>query len=277
MFMTILSLVVAAGVGPGLVAPRPPASFWRALEDADEVTILPVLPDGAPDSTRSTSVGEEWVDSLTAHLQAGSSYYSVELTRGPLPLAKHFDASIRPTLVIRFRGSEARQDVWIDLDHDRWRWGGADSGTVGVFSGARSALLRLFTAALPADTSLAFRPAMLSTEEAGVPRLDFWPSVPVHAARGDTARIVPPRVLELVEPVYPEKAREDHVSGEITVYARVDPDGSIGAMFVSGGPRALVQAAALSVGRSTFQASTRSGVPQMSWVAIPVSFMLHER
>lgn len=277
MFMTILSLLLAAGVGPKLLAPRPPAAFWKALEDADEVTILHVLPGGAPDSARSTPVGEEWVDSLTARLQSGSSYYSVELTRGPLPLAKHLDASIRPTLVVRFLGRGVRQDVWIDLDHDRWRWGGADSGTVGEFSGARSALLRLFTAALPADTSLAFRPAMISAEEAGVPRLDFWSSVPVHAARGDTARIVPPRVMELVEPTYPEIARQDHVSGEITVYARVDPDGSVGAMFVSHGPRALVEAAAESVARSTFQASTRSGVPRMSWVAIPVSFMLRER
>ncbi|MPN16399.1 hypothetical protein SDC9_163739 [bioreactor metagenome] len=93
--------------------------------------------------------------------------------------------------------------------------------------------------------------------------------------------VTPPKVLSRVQPVYPEQARKNGVSGTVKVKALVFKDGSVGQCLVIGssGYPELDEAALNAVQAWQFSPAIDRATkqPVKSYVVLPVLFSLNER
>ena len=77
-----------------------------------------------------------------------------------------------------------------------------------------------------------------------------------------------PKVIHKVDPLYPESARRDHISGVVVVQAMIDTGGHVADAIPLQGPPELTEAAIDAVKQFTFEPATRQGKP------VPVVFNL---
>jgi protein TonB len=88
-----------------------------------------------------------------------------------------------------------------------------------------------------------------------------------------------PRILEMVEPVYPPRAIAEGIGGTVLVRIKVNADGSVsGVRVVEGveGCPELGESAAEALRRSTFAPATKDGRPVVGRAIVPVKFALDD-
>ena len=116
--------------------------------------------------------------------------------------------------------------------------------------------------------------ATLPEERRSRPRLDARSLVggtivgSVNGAYRVGGDVHAPKVVNRVEPLYPESARRNHVSGLVVVQAVIDENGHVTEVRTLQGPPELTQAAVDAVKQWTFEPGTLAGKP------VPVIFNL---
>ncbi|HWN74211.1 MAG TPA: TonB family protein [Candidatus Udaeobacter sp.] len=94
------------------------------------------------------------------------------------------------------------------------------------------------------------------------------PAAPVPIG-GD---VKPAKLLKSVQPVYPQMARSQHVSGTVQIDALVDPDGNVSAMKVLSGPALLRDAALQSLKQWKYQPAELNGNPTSMHLTVVLQF-----
>ncbi len=84
-----------------------------------------------------------------------------------------------------------------------------------------------------------------------------------------------PLAVKMVPPVYPERARDAGVEGQVMVKALLGTDGRVERIVISKSVPALDEAAAAAVRKWRFSPARCGGRPVAIWVAVPVKFTLH--
>jgi TonB family protein len=82
------------------------------------------------------------------------------------------------------------------------------------------------------------------------------------------------RLLSSVPPVYPQMARTQRVSGNVTIDALIDVSGRVSTMRVISGPALLHEAAMSAVKQWKYQPATLNGVPTATHLTVTVQFRL---
>jgi TonB family protein len=82
------------------------------------------------------------------------------------------------------------------------------------------------------------------------------------------------RLLSSVPPVYPQMARTQRVSGNVTIDALIDVNGRVSTMRVLSGPALLHEAAMSAVKQWKYQPATLNGVPTSTHLTVTVQFRL---
>jgi protein TonB len=96
------------------------------------------------------------------------------------------------------------------------------------------------------------------------------PAAPL--AVGGDAKIA--RLLSSVPPVYPQMARAQRVSGDVTIDALIDTNGRVSTMRVVSGPALLHDAAMSAVKQWKYQPATLNGIPTATHLNVTVQFKL---
>jgi TonB family protein len=107
--------------------------------------------------------------------------------------------------------------------------------------------------------------APLSTLSASQPSM---PAAPVPIG-GD---VKPAKLLKSVQPVYPQMARTQHVSGNVQIDALIDADGNVSAMKVLSGPALLRDAALQSLKQWKYQPAELDGKPTSMHLTVVLQF-----
>jgi len=82
------------------------------------------------------------------------------------------------------------------------------------------------------------------------------------------------RLLSSVPPVYPQMARTQRVSGDVTIDALIDVSGRVSTTRVISGPALLHEAAMSAVKKWKYQPATLNGVPTETHLSVTVQFRL---
>ena len=82
------------------------------------------------------------------------------------------------------------------------------------------------------------------------------------------------RLLSSVPPIYPQMARTQRVSGDVTIDALIDVNGRVSATRVISGPALLHEAAMGAVRQWKYQPATLNGVPTATHLTVTVQFRL---
>jgi TonB family protein len=82
------------------------------------------------------------------------------------------------------------------------------------------------------------------------------------------------RLLSSVPPVYPQMARAQRVSGDVTIDALIDVNGRVSATRVISGPTLLHEAAMGAVRQWKYQPATLNGIPTATHLTVTVQFRL---
>jgi protein TonB len=82
------------------------------------------------------------------------------------------------------------------------------------------------------------------------------------------------RLLSSVPPVYPQMARTQRVSGDVTIDALIDVNGRVSATRVISGPTLLHEAAMGAVRQWKYQPATLNGIPTATHLTVTVQFRL---
>jgi TonB family protein len=94
------------------------------------------------------------------------------------------------------------------------------------------------------------------------------PAAPVPIG-GD---VKPAKLLKSVQPVYPQMARTQHVSGNVQIDALIDADGNVSAMKVLSGPALLRDAALQSLKQWKYQPAELDGKPTSMHLTVTLQF-----
>jgi TonB family protein len=94
------------------------------------------------------------------------------------------------------------------------------------------------------------------------------PAAPVPIG-GD---VKPAKLLKSVQPVYPQMARTQHVSGNVQIDALIDADGNVSAMKVLSGPTLLRDAALQSLKQWKYQPAELDGKPTSMHLTVVLQF-----
>jgi TonB family protein len=94
------------------------------------------------------------------------------------------------------------------------------------------------------------------------------PAAPVPVG-GD---VKPAKLIKSVQPVYPQMARTQHVSGNVQVDALIDADGNVSAMKVLSGPALLRDAALQSLKQWKYQPAELDGKPTSMHLTVVLQF-----
>lgn len=84
-----------------------------------------------------------------------------------------------------------------------------------------------------------------------------------------------PEAITKVTPVYPDRAREQGIDGQVLVQALVGKDGLVRDVRIISSIPSLDDAAVAALRQWRFKPALTKGVPVAVWVAIPVKFSLH--
>jgi protein TonB len=82
------------------------------------------------------------------------------------------------------------------------------------------------------------------------------------------------KLISRVDPIYPALAREQHISGNVTIDALIDPNGRVSTMKVISGPTMLHQAAMEALKQWKYQPATLDGKPVAMHLNITLQFRL---
>jgi len=85
---------------------------------------------------------------------------------------------------------------------------------------------------------------------------------------------VPPELVSITNPVYPELAREAGVEGTVHVKVLVSEEGFVLEAFVLEGLPLLDEAALEAARSALFRPAQQSGQPVRTWVVMPIEFSL---
>lgn len=96
------------------------------------------------------------------------------------------------------------------------------------------------------------------------------PAAPVTVG----GEVKPAKLLSSVPPVYPQIARKQRVSGDVTIDASIDASGRVSATRVISGPSLLHQAAIDAVKQWKYQAATLNGQATAMHLTVTVQFRL---
>jgi len=107
--------------------------------------------------------------------------------------------------------------------------------------------------------------APLSTLSASHPSM---PAAPIPIG-GD---VKPAKLLKSVQPIYPQMARTQHVSGNVQIDALIDADGNVSAMKVLSGPALLRDAALQSLKQWKYQPAELDGKPTSMHLTVVLQF-----
>lgn len=84
--------------------------------------------------------------------------------------------------------------------------------------------------------------------------------------------VKPAKLVKSVPPIYPDMARNQHLSGSVQIDASIGADGNVGAMKVLSGPTLLHQAALTAVKQWKFQPAELDGKPTAMHLTVTVQF-----
>jgi protein TonB len=84
--------------------------------------------------------------------------------------------------------------------------------------------------------------------------------------------VKPARLLSSVAPIYPQLARNQRVSGDVTIDASIDQNGRVSGTKVISGPALLHQAAIEAVRQWKYQAATLNGQPVAMHLTVTLQF-----
>lgn len=94
------------------------------------------------------------------------------------------------------------------------------------------------------------------------------PAAPVPIG-GD---VKPAKLLKSVQPIYPQMAKTQHVSGNVQIDALIDADGNVSAMKVLSGPALLRDAALQSLKQWKYQPAELDGKPTSMHLTVMLQF-----
>jgi TonB family protein len=94
------------------------------------------------------------------------------------------------------------------------------------------------------------------------------PAAPIPVG-GD---VKPAKLIKSVQPVYPQMAKSQHVSGNVQIDALVDTEGNVSAMKVLSGPALLREAALQSVKQWKYQPAELNGQPTSMHLTVTLQF-----
>ena len=83
-----------------------------------------------------------------------------------------------------------------------------------------------------------------------------------------------PHPINIVTPVYPEKARKEKIEGKVVLKVVVNMDGSVSDVSVLEGPEEFHQAAIDAISQSRFKPAKHNGKVVPVWVVMPIEFSL---
>ncbi|MDP8982283.1 MAG: energy transducer TonB [Acidobacteriota bacterium] len=86
------------------------------------------------------------------------------------------------------------------------------------------------------------------------------------------AVVTQPKVIRHPEPVYPDRARLDHIQGRVVLWLTIGRDGQVKAIEALSGDRLLVPAAIDAVKQWTFQPALEDGRPVTFASSVEVNF-----
>jgi len=84
----------------------------------------------------------------------------------------------------------------------------------------------------------------------------------------------PMRIVDRVQPNYPDEARRQHIEGQIVLHALIGIDGAVKELTVISGPQELTQSALEAVKRWRYRPSLLNGNPLEVDTTITVNFLL---
>jgi TonB family protein len=84
--------------------------------------------------------------------------------------------------------------------------------------------------------------------------------------------VKPAKLLKSVPPVYPEMARNQHLSGNVQIDALIDPDGNVSSMKVLSGPTLLHQSALNALKQWKYQPAELDGKPTSMHLTVTIQF-----
>jgi protein TonB len=84
--------------------------------------------------------------------------------------------------------------------------------------------------------------------------------------------VKPAKLLKSVQPIYPQMARAQHVSGNVQIDALIDADGNVSAMKVLSGPALLRDAALQSLKQWKYQPAELDGKPTSMHLTVMLQF-----
>ncbi|MCY3682591.1 MAG: M56 family metallopeptidase [Gemmatimonadetes bacterium] len=85
---------------------------------------------------------------------------------------------------------------------------------------------------------------------------------------------VKPHPINIITPVYPEKARKERIEGKVILKVVVNVDGSVSDVKVLEGPEIFRQAAIDAISQSQFKPAAHNGKSVPVWVVMPIEFSL---
>ena len=80
--------------------------------------------------------------------------------------------------------------------------------------------------------------------------------------------------INIVTPVYPEKARKERIEGKVTLKVVVNVDGSVSDVSVLKGPEIFRQASIDAISQSRFKPAEHNGKVVPVWMIMPIEFSL---
>ncbi|HMF09480.1 MAG TPA: TonB family protein, partial [Thermoanaerobaculia bacterium] len=136
------------------------------------------------------------------------------------------------------------------------------------------------TASVPtarAPTARASEPAEptpVPARDSGVSAAEERPTASVEASADNPEETeIPPRILRIVKPVYPEVALRARIRGLVVLRVMVSENGSPEQIqVVRGAAGGLTEAAVSAVRRWTFEPARRNGQPVRAWTTVPIPF-----
>ena len=106
------------------------------------------------------------------------------------------------------------------------------------------------------------------------------PIVPLNASHGSVPAapvpvggdVKPAKLLKSVQPIYPQMARTQHVSGNVQIDALIDAEGNVSSMNVLSGPALLRDAALQSLKQWKYQPAELDGKPTSMHLTVVLQF-----
>jgi TonB family protein len=155
----------------------------------------------------------------------------------------------------------------------------------------RSVLVVLSVAALAESTALSHAQPLAPSDSTGqqpnqpavrqeqmlLPAIGNSPLVRISSRQtGSTAEgtVQSGRLIHMMTPIYPPAAIQAHISGVVTIEARIDKDGRIVETSVVSGPMALRRVAQYAVRRWRYEPTFLNGKPIERVAQVDLSFVL---